>query len=96
MRREKSIVKELITSRYSASSSGSDLVPFTEIWLPNILIRNLKKQLADFVKSLSDIHTVKTQTKTFILTARWEFVIFVSFFFLQIVIQFFKLKYIFD
>ena len=45
---------------------------FTEIWLLIILIRKGKELLAYFAQALSDIHTIKESTKTYIFIARYE------------------------
>ena len=45
---------------------------FTEIWLLIILIRKGKELLAYFAQALSDIHTTKESTKTYIFIARYE------------------------
>lgn len=42
---------------------GIHSVPFTEIWLHNISIRNLKELLIHFAQAISDIHTVKNRQK---------------------------------
>ena len=43
-----------------------------QIWLLSILIRKRKELLAFFAHALSDIHTVKQSTKTYIFIARYE------------------------
>ena len=48
-------------------------VIFNEIWLMIISIRKQKELLTNFTQAISDIHTVKKLTKTYIFTARYKY-----------------------
>ena len=50
---------------------GIHSVPFTEIWLINIS-KETKELLTRFARAISDIHTGKKSTKSYIFAARWE------------------------
>lgn len=47
-------------------------VLFNEIWLLIISIRKQKELLTNFAQAISDIHTVKKSTKTYIFTTRYK------------------------
>ena len=51
---------------------GVHSVPFTEIWLFNISVNELKELLTHFAQTILDIHTEKKLTKTYIFTVRCE------------------------
>ena len=48
-------------------------VPLAEVWLLRISKRKLKKLLVHFAQAVSNTHTVKKSTKTYIFTARCKY-----------------------